>query len=136
MATGYVYFGEAAGARVIRYGQGFAQVGAAYNLEHKTWDFYPSNEDGAVHYRTLVALIRHTNGYQISIQPILDGVALPAQTFSGGPPAAGAEGIVPCRAWVLKRGRSISAIVKTLNLLGETEIVDISAAYVPLRPTP
>lgn len=135
MAGGYLYLGEAAGARIIRSGVGYSQVGDPYNLEHKTWDVYPAGDEGESLFRTLVALVRHTNGYNVSLQPILDGVPLVVKQFSGGPPAAGTEGVATCRYWVRARGTRFAAIFKTLTVLGETELVDLFTTPVPIRVT-
>lgn len=134
---GYVYVGESARGRLIRYGIGFSQIGDGYNLEVRYWDSPVMGDVGDFVCRQVTALIRHTGGYAVQVIPVLDGLELPAQSFSGGAPAGGkTEDVAVCAARVFRRARSVGAIVKTTSLLGETEIVDCQFSYVPLRPTP
>lgn len=134
-SQGYVYFGEAAGARIIRYGVGYTQVGGAYNLETGTWDFYPATDAGEGIFRNLVLTVRHTNGYNVSMQAQVDTSILPLATFNGGPPVAGLlEERATCRSWLMRRGKRLIVTLKTIQLLGETEFADLWCSYLPIRP--
>lgn len=130
----YDYFGEAAGNRIIHMGAGVAQVGDPYNLQVRTWPYRPAGAQGQATFRNLVAVLRHVNGYNIRVTPVVDDVARSPTTFSGGPPSGGAtEQVVRCLAWIQLPGNRIEAIVETLTLLGETELIDILCSAVPIR---
>jgi hypothetical protein len=134
---GYVYFGENAGARILRYGVGYSQTGDPYQLEVRYWDAYPFGQDGEGVIRELVGFIRHTAGYNVDLVPIVDGVELSASRFSGGAPPGGlTEAIAECRAAVFERCTRIGAIVRSVQLFGETELVDVGYQPVPLRESP
>lgn len=134
---GYVYLGEAVGARIIRYGVGSSSVGDPYRLEVRYWDAYPFGQDGEGVVRELVAFIRHMAGYNVELVPVVNGVELPASQFSGGGPSGGlTEALAECRAAVFQRCTRIGAIVRTVQVLGETEIVDVGYQPILLRESP
>lgn len=136
MAQGYLYLGEAAGGRILRYGTGFTQIGTAYQLQARTWDFRPAGRGGKATFRTLTALVRHTQGYNVRVTPIVDDVVLPARTFSSGPPSGGrADEVASCVCGVHLAGNHIAALFETLSLLGETELVDLVVSPVVVRVT-
>ncbi len=134
MPAGSLYLGEAAGGRIIRTAVGVGQIGDPYQLELYTWDDRPLGNDGEAVFRWLTVLLRHTLGYNVSVQPVVDGVPLNSGTFSAGPPPASAlEEVARLRVWPLARGNRIGAIVKTVALLGPTEVVDVAYGYVAIR---
>lgn len=134
---GFVYLGEATGARILRYGVGFTQVGDAYELEVEYHDAFPFGEAGEGVIRDIQAKIRHTNGYRVQVIAIVDGVVQPTALFTGGPPAGSlTEEIVDLSVPVHKRCNRIRAIVKTAGLLGEIEIVDCGYIPVMVREAP
>lgn len=134
---GYVYFGEAAGARVIRYGLGFDQVGDAYAFDVETHPMRPGGDVGDVVFRTIDLVLRHTLGYSIEVTPIVDGVLRVPQQFSGGAPAGGLlEENVELHAFVALRGNHVAARVRSLALAGETEIADLLSSHTIVRATP
>ena len=122
---------------MFRYGAGYTQVGNAYNLQCRTWPARPFGENGEGVFRLIVALIRHTNGYNVRVTPIVDDVLLAPSSFSGGsPPGGQSEAIVRCEAWIqsgAQRGNRVEAIFETLAVLGETELVDLSYSAVLIR---
>ena len=131
---GYVYLGEAAGGRLLRYGSGYTQIGGPYQLVVATWPHRPMGDAGDAVFRRVTLLLRHTLGYNVRVTPIVDGKRLVASTFSGGPPAGGAaEETVQCPCAVFRRGSAVAAEVETLSLLGETEIVDVQVSLIPIR---
>lgn len=133
----YTYFGEAAGARILRYGSGYSQIGDSYQLDIETLPLRPAGDVGDVVFRTIDVLLRHVLGYDVDIIPIVDGVPQPTQSFNGGAPAGGLqETVVPIQAFVGKRGNAIAARVRSRSLLGETEVVDINASFAVIRLTP
>jgi hypothetical protein len=133
----YTYVGEAAGARILRYGVGFSQVGDSYQLDVQTWPLRPAGDVGDVVFRTIDVLLRHTAGYSVDVTPIVDGVAQVPQSFGGGAPAAGLlEEVVQIQAYVGMRGNSIAARVTSRSLLGETDLVDVNASFSVIRLTP
>jgi hypothetical protein len=132
-----VYVGEASGPRIIRYGVGVSQVGDPFQLEVRYWDAYPFGQDGEGVIRELVGFIRHTAGYNVDLVPIVDGVELSASRFSGGAPGGGlTEAIAECRAAVFRRCTRIGAILRTVQVLGETELVDVGYQPIVLRESP
>ena len=133
----YVYFGEAEGARVFRYGSGYSQVGDAYAFDVQTHPMRPGGSVGDVVFRTIDLLLRHKLGYAVEITPIVDGVDQDAQQFGGGAPSGSLlEDTVEIHAYVAKRGNNVSARVRTLSLSGETEIVDLLSSHSVIRSTP
>jgi hypothetical protein len=135
--VGYLYVGEAAGARILRYGSGFTQIGDSYQLDVETWPLRPAGDVGDVVFRTIDVLVRHLLGYNVDVIPIVDGVPQTAQSFNGGAPGGGLqEEVVSIQAYVGMRGNAVAARVKSRNLLGETEVVDINASFSIVRQTP
>ena len=133
----YLYLGEAAGARILRYGVGFTQVGDPYQLELLTWEMDPAGPTGDCVFRTADVLVRHTNGYNLKITPIVDGIARPPQFFNAGPPPGSLlEEVVELQADVGMRGNSLAVRVETIALLGETEIVDVQWSGDVIRTNP
>lgn len=130
---GYLYLGESAGGRIIRTGVGVTQIGDPYQLELYTWDDRPLGDDGECIFRWLTAIVRHTMGYAIQVTPIVDGVPSNPSAFSGGAPPAGTEAVERLRSWPLKRGNRIAALVKTTQIFGPTELVDVQFGYTPIR---
>lgn len=133
----YLYAGEAVGARILRYGVGFTQVGDPYQADVQTWDLRPGGPTGEVVFRTADVFVRHSSGYNIRITPIVDGVAAPAQLFNGGPPAGALlEEVVELQADVGLRGVALAVRVETLAILGDTEIVDVQWSGDVIRTSP
>jgi hypothetical protein len=133
----YVYFGEAAGARILRYGLGYNQVGDSYALDVETHPMRPGGSVGDVVFRTIDLLLRHTLGYAVEVTPIVDGVDRVPQTFGGGAPAGGVqETTEEIHAYVAVRGNNVAARIRTLSLPGETEIVDVLSSHSVIRATP
>lgn len=129
--AGTYYLCEAAGARILRVGQGITQVGGTYELDVTTWDQVPAGEVGDVAFRAIDVAIAATNGYNIGITPILDGVAQPEQRFSGA-----GTGEFQCQAFVAGRGTRVAARVRTLGRSGDVELHSIGASGVVLRKAP
>lgn len=129
---GTTYVGEANGARIIRNGIGLTQVGdGPYQVDFETWDIVPAGEMGDVSFRSIDVSLKVGNGYSLGITPILDGVALAEQQFSGA-----GTGQVQAQAFIAERGTRIAARVRTLALAGDVEILDVSAAFWVLRRSP
>ena len=134
---GYLYIGEAAGARILRYGVGVTQIGDAYQLDVQTQPLRPAGDMGDVVFRTIDVLLRHTLGYDVDVIPIVDGVAQPAQRFSrGAPPGGLTEETGQIQAFVGVRGNAVAARVTSRTIFGETELVDIGASFAVVRTTP
>jgi len=136
--VGYVYLGEAAGARIIRADVGFSQVGDPYNLDAETWSDRPLGDAGEVDFRWVMALVKHTQGYNLQIQPFVDGdpVGLPTAFSAGPPPGTRMEAIDRLFVWVQKRGNRVDVQLTTLQVLGYTELVDIVYGYLPIKEGP
>jgi hypothetical protein len=132
---GFVYLGEATGGRIIRVGVGFGQVGTPYNLDILTHDDRPVGDDGIAYFRWVEALIKHTAGYNLVVQGVVDGQPIgSAQNFSSGPPPNSAvEQIDTLRVWVRKRGNRVGVRVTSLAVLGYTELVDVAYSSAPIR---
>lgn len=136
MAKQYLYLGESAGGRIIRLGgSAFTQIKSVGTedvlLDVQTWDMVPMGAAGDVVFRQIIATVRYTNGFSLKITPYVDGVPLDAQNFS----LAGA-GTFPCQAYVAARGARLSVRVQQLTRLGDLELVDITAAFLPIRQVP
>lgn len=129
--AGQLYLGEATGARILKVGQGIAQVGGTYDLDVTTWDILPAGEVGDCGFRSIDVAIKVSNGFSIGITPIVDGVSLEEQQFTG----AGA-GEKQCQAFLGERGTRIAARVRTLSRAGTVELHSINTSLVVLRRSP
>lgn len=145
MNTGYVYLGEATGERVLRYGVGYVQAAAGgdvnpyfgYEFEAQSWGDQPFGNDGEGVIRWITAIVKHKNGYHFTLTPNLDDVDLQSQNFAGGAPSGGlTEQIVRCRAWVMRRANRVAFTLKTVELPGYFELVDVLYQYIPIRVGP
>lgn len=134
--TQFLYAAEAAGNRVIRHGTGLTKVTDAGTesvlLDVGTWDWTPMGPAGDNVFRMVIATLRYTNGYSVRITPSVDGVALAAQDFS----VTGGSGTTDVQAWVARRGARLSARVQLLARTGDVELVNVQAAWLPLRVVP
>lgn len=126
-----LYFGEASGGRILRYGTGITNVGTNYQLDLTTWDIIPATEVGDNVFRSIDVAFRCTNGYSIGITPIVDGVNLTEQTFSGA-----GTGDVQCQAFFATRGARCAARVRTLARAGEYFDLTVNCAFTTIRQTP
>lgn len=145
MNTGYVYVGSAVDERVFRYGVGYSQTSRIgdvtpyfdYEFSAQSWGDQPFGNDGEGIIRWVTAIIKHKNGYHFSLTPNLDDVDLPTVNFAGGAPPGGlTEQIVKVRVWVMRRGNRIAFTLRTLELLGYFELVDVLYQYIPIRVGP
>lgn len=132
-----LYSGEASGARVFREGSGITNVGQSvgassdYQFDVETWDLAPAGIVGDVVFRSIDAAFTCTNGYAVGITPIVDGVALPEQTFNGA-----GSGEQECQAFFATRGTRIAARFRTLARQGDLELHDLTCSHWVLRMTP
>ncbi|HYL22502.1 MAG TPA: hypothetical protein VEU74_12125 [Gemmatimonadales bacterium] len=138
MPGGYVYLGEAAGGRILRTSVGSVQVGDPYNLDVYTWDDRPAGDNGEGVFRWLTVLLKHTNGYNVNITPVIDGVprGTGANFSAGPPPSSELEEVARLTQWPMARGNRMGVIVTTLQLLGPTELVDVEYSFAPIRTGP
>lgn len=136
MARQFVFLGEANGGRIICLGgAALTQIttgGSADSLlDVETWDLVPRGEAGDCVFRMVIVTVKYTNGFSIRITPKVDDVALASQDFSQQ-----GSGTFPCEAYVVGRGAKLSARVQQLTRTGDLELVNIKAAYLPLREVP
>lgn len=110
---------------------GLSQQGTEYQASVTTWDLVPSGEAGDNAFRAIDVSGTMTNGYAIGVTPIVDGVSLQEQTFSGS-----GTGEFTCQAFIAARGSRIAATVRTISRAGSIELHNISADFVPLRNVP
>lgn len=138
----YVYFGQADGARILRYGEGNKLVqsdgaSVAYKSRIELWDLGPAGPTGDVVFRDVTVKLRHTLGYLVTITPIVDGVAEGPQSFSAGPPSGSLqEEYVELSAPLAKRGVEIAAIIELDSTYAVQDVVQVQASGVPLRRVP
>ena len=134
---GYAYFGEAAGPRIIRSGVGFAQVGDPYRLDVRTWDAEPAGPVGDVVFRSIEITLRHRLGFEITVTPYLNGLALAAKVFSAPPPTGLEDQLVTVPVYVGRRGTALAVRVQShLPPLGELELVNAGHTHAIVRTTP
>lgn len=126
-----LYLAESSGARLLVYGTGITQVGTDYQAELTTWDLVPTGDVGDNAFRTIDVAGFMSNGYSIGITPIVDGVELTEQTFSGA-----GTGPFTCQAYIAERGTRIAATIRTISRAGTIEIRNVTSSFVPLRTTP
>lgn len=136
MAKQYLYLGESAGGRIIRVGgAALTQIATSGTesvlLDVQTWDMVPMGSAGDVVFRQIIVTVRYTNGFSIKVTPYVDGVALNAQNFSQS-----GSGTFPCQAYVASRGARLAVRVQALTRTGELELLDITAAFQPIRQVP
>lgn len=132
-----LYAGEAAGARIFRDGTGITTIGQSvgstsdYQFDLTTWDVAPAGIVGDVVFRSIDVAFTCTNGYNIGITPIIDGVALTEQTFNDA-----GSGERQAQAFFSKRGTRCAARIRTLTREGDLELHDATCTYWVLRATP
>jgi len=129
MAT--FYLGERGGARVLAYGDALTQVGDDFQASFATWELIPTGEVGDTLFRAIDFSGSATNGYAIGITPVVDGISLTEQTFSGA-----TVGEFQCQAYFAKRGTRCSAIVRTLSRSGNIVPHNVQVSFVSIRRTP
>ncbi len=134
--TQFLYAAESDGNRVIRYGTGLTKITDAGTsdvlLAVNTWDWTPMGPAGDNVFRMVIVTIRYTNGYHVRITPSVDGTALTPQEFST--PAG--SGTTDLQAWVVQRGARLSVQMELLDRTGDIELVNIQAAWMPMRVVP
>ena len=136
MPSQFVYLGESNGGRIVRLaGAPLQQITTGGStdvlLDVTTWDLVPAGESGDCVFRMVIVTVKYSNGFSIQVTPSVDDVALPAQAFSQQ-----GSGTFPCEAFVAARGAKLSVRVQQLARTGDLELVNIKAAYVPLREVP
>lgn len=136
--VGYVYLGEAAGARIIRADVGFGQVGDPYQMDALSWSDRPLGDAGEVDFRWAMALVKHQQGYNLSLQPFVDGdpAGGPFNFSAGPPPGSRIEAVDRLLFWILRRGNRLDVQLTTLAVLGYTELVDIVYGWLPIKEGP
>lgn len=125
------YLGERAGGRVLAYGDATTQVGDDFQASLETWDLIPAGEVGDVLFRSIDVSFIAGSGYAIGITPVVDGVALTEQTFTGAD-----TGEVQAQAFFAMRGTRCSARVRTLSRSGDLDLHNIQLTHVVVRMTP
>lgn len=136
MARQFVFLGESNGGRIICLaGTPLTQITTASSqdvlLDIETWDLVPMGEAGDCVFRMVIVTVKYTNGFSIRITPKVDDVALAAQDFS-----LQGSGTFACEAYVVSRGAKLSVRVQQLTRTGDLELVNIKAAYLPMREVP
>lgn len=129
--TSTFYLGEKSGARVLAYGDATSQAVTDFQCELWTWDLIPLGEVGDVLFRSIDVSLIAVSGYSIGITPIVDGVSLAEQFFTGAD-----SGEVECQAFFATRGTRCSAVVRTVARTGDLTIHNVQCSHVPIRSTP
>jgi hypothetical protein len=122
---------SAAGPRILQLGIGLTQPGSDYQAALETWDLAPEGQSGANLFRVIQVAGKCTNGFALGVTPVVDGEALPEQTFHGA-----GTGEFHVDAFFSERGTRLEAMLRTLSRTGEIEIHDIAGGVVPLRSVP
>lgn len=132
--------GQAAGGQVLAVGQGptdWSGTAAVPVLAScTTHDMFPGGTGGSCVFRGVVVVVRHDAGYALTVTPVVDGVAQPAQAFNGGAPAAGSDGLVTLRAPLSVRGTRLAAVVQETQAFGNFELANVAAQFVVIRTAP
>jgi hypothetical protein len=126
-----LYLCERAGARILAFGTGITQVGTNYQLDVYTWDALPVGEVGDALFRSIDVSLNAAAAFILGVTPIVDGEALPEQTFS----RAGVGNTV-CQAFIAVRGARLAARIRTLSRSGALELSNIAYSVVPIRTIP
>lgn len=127
-----LFFGDLDGANIYIYGVGLTQVGDDYEAFLETWDAIPAGETGDVVFRTISASFSYTNGYNIGITPIVDGVPLNEFVFTGS--GSGTNG--QAQAFFAQRGTRLAVQLRTLSRAGDIELYNLQWSGLPLRSWP
>jgi hypothetical protein len=132
----FVFLGESNGGRIICLaGAPLTQIttGGSVDslLDVETWDMVPMGEAGDCVFRMVIVTVKYSNGFSIRVTPKVDDVALASQDFSQQ-----GSGTFACEAYVVSRGAKLSVRVQQLTRTGDLELVNIKAAYLPLREVP
>lgn len=127
-----LYFGEANGPRILRYGDGITQIGDGYEMEFETWEIIPAGEMGDCVFRSIGFSFQYTNGYNIGITPIVDGVALPESTFSGSGTSINGK----AQAYIKHRGSQLAVRVRTISRTGDILPMNVQVSLQPIRQWP
>lgn len=125
----YVCAAADAGIRAFR--PALAQDGTNHQVRLETWDEIPAGEAGDCYFRGIDVTIKYDNGYNIGVVPVVDGVELTEQVFTGV-----GTGVKTLQAFIAKRGTRIAAIVRTIARTGSVDFQNIHAVGVPMRVFP
>lgn len=125
------YLGERAGGRVLAFGDSSTQVGDDFQVDFTTWEHIPAGEVGDCLFRSIDLSLFAESGYSVGITPIVDGVPLTEQTFSGP-----TTGEVQAQAFFAVRGTRCAARVRTLSRTGGITWHNVALGYIPIRMTP
>lgn len=136
MSSQFVYLGESNGARIIKLaGTALTQIKTAGSenvlLDIETHDLVPMGEAGDSVFRMVIVTVKYSNGFYIRVTPKVDGVDLQQQDFS-----LQGSGTFACEAFAVSRGARISARVQQLSRAGDLELVNVRAAFKPIREVP
>lgn len=133
--TAFLYVGETAGGRILRYGTGLTHVTDAGTeavlMDAETWDAIPAGEVGDVVFRGVSATVKVSNGYSVRVTPYVDGVALTPQDFSGS-----GAGVFDVQAYVAERGNRAKATIAQLTRNGDFELLSLEVESRTIRSTP
>lgn len=125
------FLGERSGGRVLAFGDSSTQIGDDFQVDFTTWEQIPMGEVGDCSFRSIDVTVNADSGYKIGVTPIVDGVPLVEQTFSGA-----TTGEVQCQAFFAVRGTRCSARVRTLSRSGGLTFHNVALSFVPIRATP
>lgn len=128
---GVLFLCESSGARVLAYGTGITQQGTDYQMDLQTWDLIPMGEAGDCYFRGIDVTIEYTNGFNIGVTPVVDGVELAEQTFTGS-----GTGTTVLQAPLTTRGARIAVNIRSVSRAGDLIVHNVQAQYVPLRQVP
>jgi hypothetical protein len=133
--SGFFYYGEASGARIIRGNVGTTQLTAASTeqvlMHAKTWDKQPGGPKGDVVFRDVGVHLNTTNGYDVNVTPIVDETDQTEQRFNGaGSVSATCDGVAA------ERGNRMAVEVEEVSRTGDVELEDVTTALLVLRVTP
>jgi hypothetical protein len=106
-------------------------VGDDFQVDFTTWEQIPAGEVGDCSFRSIDLSLIAESGYAIGITPIVDGIALTEQTFSGAT-------TVRCSARRSSRcaGRGAVRTGRTLSRSGGLTFHNVALSFVVLRATP
>lgn len=124
---------------MIRVGIGTVDATAAGTqpvlVDCTTHDSAPLTGGGTCIFQQINVIVRHDQGFQIGVTPIIDGRAEPEQFFSAATPPANADGQTTVAALLRVRGERCGARVRQLAAFGIFELANIELEFVPLRGT-
>lgn len=140
MSAPTLFYGEAAGARVIALSGDLTQVtvdGTEDVLLGVQWhDWWVAGSAGDAILREMTAIVKTNNGATYTVTPYVDGVPQTTQTVVVTGAVTQPTAVYPLNTDTVRGSRFAVLVQQVAPRTGDFEIIDVGIAYYPLRRTP